>query len=125
MVKLCKSKGYTLIESIFVLLIVCLLMNTSIPLIKHDVSLFQLENWIRSEMVCLLQEGYLYNKSFTIEISDVIQMKHQRYGNFDGSEFSITPKLSITKPISLYAYNKHKTIEIKIWLGNGRVYVKR
>ena len=52
------SKGYTMIESVIVLMILCMCMLISIPNV-YDSSLFKIESWIKSEVVCLMKDSYI------------------------------------------------------------------
>ena len=119
------SKGYTMIESVIVLMILCMCMLISIPNVYNS-SLFKIESWLKSEVVCLMKDSYLHNTRNVLEVYDgSIQGKHIRYGRFDGNDLTITPFMTITKPLTIRAYNEHREIVMKIWLGMGKVYGQR
>ena len=119
------SKGYTMIESVIVLMILCMCMLISIPNV-YDSSLFKIESWLKSEVICLMKDSYMLNKRSTLEVFDgSIQGKHIRYGSFNGNDIVITPFMTITKPLTIRAYNDHREVVMKVWLGMGKVYVQR
>ena len=119
------SKGYTMIESVIVLMILCMCMLISIPNV-YDSSLFKIESWIKREVVCLMKDSYMQNKRSTLEVFDgSIQGKHIRYGSYNGNDIVITPFMTITKPLTIRAYNDHREVVMKVWLGMGKVYVQR
>ncbi len=125
MEKLRNSKGYTMLECIIVLMILCVCMLVSIPKVSNGNS-FEMDSWLKSEIVCLMKDGYLHNQRYEIDISDqYIQGKHKRLGTFDGNTIEITPLMTVTKPLTITSYNKHREAIVKIWLGMGKVYAER
>ena len=117
-------KGYTLLESIVVLLVVCVGLLWSIPLLNYDVSLFAFDSLFTSELVCLQQEAYLNNESYDISLGDGIQMKHQLFVDVEGNEFKVTKLGRVSKAVTIVASSRNLVKEIKVWLGVGRVHVK-
>ena len=118
-------RGYTLLESVLVLFIICMSMIWSIPLLQYDVSLFSFDSLFTSELVCLQQDAYMHNESFDIELFyNCIQMKNELFVDIDGSDFKVTKLGRVSKPVTLIAKAKKKFVEIKVWLGMGRVHVE-
>ena len=125
MVKLHNSKGYTMIEGLIVLMILCACMLVGVPKI-HDNRLFELESWLKSELVCLMKDSYLQNQRFTLEIHDGYLLgKHLRNGVFYGEDITVTPLMTITKPLTIHAYNSPREVVVKVWLGMGKMYAQR
>ena len=119
------SRGYTILESLIVLTILCVTMCMSIPILSYDVSLIGFENLFTSDLVCLQQQAYLHNESHEIEVfSDLIVAKHEIYGNFDGIGFKVTKLGRVSKAVTIYASTYKKYLELKVWLGMGRVHVE-
>lgn len=114
-----------MIESVIVLMILCVCMLISIPKV-YDSSLFKIESWLKSEVVCLMKDSYLLNTRNELVVYDgSIQGKHIRYGTFDGDDITITPIMTITKPLTIRVYNEHRETVMKVWLGMGKVYGQR
>ena len=124
MVKQRMIKGYTLLESVIVLLIVCMGLLWSIPLLNYDASLFAFDSLFRSELVCLQQSAYLHNESYEITLDQGIQMKHHLFVDVEGSEFKVTKLGRVSKAVTIVASSRNLVKEIKVWLGMGRVHVK-
>ena len=121
-----QSKGYTLLESVIVLAILCLVLIISVPMFYHDVSLYALEEWFISELVCLQQDAYLTNTSYEIQVEmGGIQMKHQRDGMFTGNDFKITKLGRVNQAGSFSCSSKDRQLFWKVWLGMGKVHVQR
>lgn len=122
MVKQVMSRGFTILESIIVLLIISVSLLFSIPVLHVDMSLYQFENWFKSELVVLQTETILNNEKKTVEITgDAIEMKHTLYGDFDGSSFSLNALGRVSKALSVYGYQPKRTIRLKVWLGMGKM----
>lgn len=118
-------KGFTALESVLVLSMICIVMVISIPVLQCDVSLFAFDDLFRSELVCLEQEAYLNNENYQIEISyDGIQMKHELFCDIEGTEFRVTKLGRVSKPVTLIARGRSAFKKIKVWLGMGRVHVE-
>lgn len=116
------TKAFTMIESLMVLMILQVCMLCCIPHLHQDVSLYRMDECLKSELLGLQMKAMIENEPKEVKVEmDRVIVQHELLVCAQGVNFRINELGHVTKPSTLRLQNSKRELVMKIWLGNGRM----